>query len=285
MNKYIVFPLLAMVLAVGCSGGGSYDSAQETRADTSSPATKESPKQGSTPTLVTHNELPRQVVKTGSLTLQVDNVDKAEKQARSIAEGAQGRVDKVASSDLAGPNPTITLTLRVPVAAFDAVVEKLEGIGVRMSKTVSVDDVTERLVDMDARLKTMLAQEQALRNMLARTGKMSDSLAVNRELTNLRSEIESIAAQRKSLGGQASFSTLEVVLSQKPNVATVASSDPNWLQSAWADAWGAANSFFRGIVSLLVWLLVFSPLWTAIILAIRWLIRSANRSSRPTPSA
>lgn len=285
MNKYIVFPLLAMVLAVGCSGGGSYESAQDAQAGaSSSPATTASPKQGS-PTLVTKNELPRQVVKTGSLTLQVDNVDKAEKQARSIAEGAQGRVDKVTSSDLAGPAPTITLTLRVPVAAFDSVVEKLEGIGVRMSKSVSVDDVTEKLVDMDARLKTMLAQEQALRNMLAKTGKMSDSLAVNRELTDLRGEIESMAAQRKSLGGQAAYSTLEVVLSQKPNVATVASSDPNWLQSAWADAWGAANSFFRGIVSVGIWLLVFSPLWVALILAIRWLIRSANRSSRPTPSA
>lgn len=227
-------------------------------------------------------ELPRQVVKTGTLTVQVDSVDKAEKAVHSIVDKASGRVDKVTSSDLAGPNPTIEMTLRVPVGSFDSVVAGLEGLGVRMAKTTAVDDVTEHIVDMDARLKTMGAQEKALRNMLALTKSLDDSLAVNRDITDLRGQIESLNAQRKSLAGQAAYSTVTLTLSQKLNVQTVAATDPNWFETTWAGAWGAATSAFRSVVGVLMWLLVFSPAWIAALLAIRWVIRSAGR---PTAKA
>jgi len=230
-------------------------------------------------TLVSQPQLPRQVVKTGTLTVQAESVDKAEKQAHTITDGIGGRVDKVDSTDLAGPNPTITMTLRVPAAAFDGCIDKLEGLGARLAKTVAVEDVTEKIVDMDARMKTMGAQEQALRNMLARTRTMDDTLSVNRELTDLREQIESMAAQRKSLGSLAAYSTITLTLQQKPSVETVAQSDPNWLQSAWAGAWGSGTSVFRNVVSVLVWLLVFSPVWILGLLVLRWVIRALGKPS------
>ncbi len=234
------------------------------------------------------NETPalrRDVVKTGSLTVQVDDVDAAEKKARQITEGSGGRVDQVGSSDLAGPAPTIDMTLRIPVARFESVMEGLESLGVRMAKQVSVTDVTERLVDMDARMKTMLAQEEVVRNMLRKATNLGDSLTINNDLTRLRGEIESINAQRKSLGGQAAYSTLEVKLTQKATAIAVASTDPNWFQTSWASAWGAGNEAFRSVVSVLMWLVVFSPIWLAGIFGMRWLIRAAQKASTSSVAA
>ena len=278
MSKYILLLLASIGLLAGCgSGGGQYESSATTGGSQATETSAKAPTTGSTARLASHSELPRQVVKTGTLTVQVDSVDKAEKQVHTIAGDIGGRIDKVSSSDLAGPNPTIEITLRVPVGSFDLAVDRLESLGTRIGKTVAVDDVTEKLVDMDARMKTMLAQEQALRNMLAQTRKMSDSLAVNHELTDLRGEIESMAAQRKSVGGEAAFSTITLTLQQKATAEAVARTDPNWLQSAWADAWGSATAVFRGIVSATLWLLVFSPFWIVGILLIRWLIKTVNR--------
>jgi len=286
MSKYTALLLLAIGLTIGCSKGEQEASSEyQATASAAAPAAMPSdsmaagheaaPNMAKLVSNVT--ELPRQVVKTGTLTVQVDSVDKAEKQAHAIVDAAAGRVDKVSSSDLAGPNPTIEMALRVPVGSFDNVVGRLEGLGTRMAKTVSVDDVTERIVDMDARLKTMLAQEQALRNMLAQTRRLADSLAVNRDITELREQIESMNAQRKSLAGQAAYSTVTLTLSQKANAATVTATDPNWFQTSWAGAWSAATNVFRNFVGVLLWLLVFSPAWIAGLLFVRWAIRVGRR--------
>lgn len=234
------------------------------------------------------NETPamkRDVVKTGSLTVQVENVDKAEKLARQITEAAGGRVDQVASSDLAGPAPSIDMTLRIPVTRFESSMEKLEALGVRMAKQVTVSDVTEQLVDMDARMKTMLAQEEVVRKMLRNANNLGDSLTINNDLTRLRGEIESINAQRKSLSGQAAHSTLELKLTQNATAVAVASTDPNWFQTSWAAAWGAGNGAFRSVVSILMWLVVFSPIWLGFIFGMRWIIRLAQRNSPVSASA
>lgn len=234
------------------------------------------------------NETPamkRDVVKTGSLTVQVENVDKAEKLARQVTEAAGGRVDQVASSDLAGPAPSIDMTLRIPVTRFESSMEKLEALGVRMAKQVSVSDVTEQLVDMDARMKTMLAQEEVVRKMLRNANNLGDSLTINNDLTRLRGEIESINAQRKSLSGQAAHSTLGLKLTQSATAVAVASTDPNWFQTSWASAWGAGNGAFRSVVSILMWLVVFSPIWLVFIVGIRWIVKVANGPSKASVSA
>lgn len=283
MAKYAMLLVLAG-LVVGCASGhysedtsasspSSYGEAVKAPSTTD---TRMAGDAGGNAQLASLMEVPRQVVKTGSLTVQVEAVDKGENQAREITERANGRVDRVESSDLAGPNPSISMTVRVPVGQFDDVMEDLEGIGVRMNKSVSAEDVTERIVDMEARLKIMLAQEDSLRKILAKSSSMENSLAVNRELMNLRGEIESMTAQRKSLASQAAFSTLNITLIQKATAEAVAATDPNWFQTSWANAWGAGVGAFRAMVGILMWLVVFSPIWIVAILVLRWLIRLAS---------
>lgn len=288
MKSTKLFLLAAFAaIVVGCSAqADEANKSVYSEAAGASPATRNmdrNPQDASTSvSKLISNETPalrRDVVKTGSLTVQVDDVDAAEKKARQITEASGGRVDQVGSSDLAGPAPTIDMTLRIPVARFESVMEGLESLGVRMAKQVSVSDVTERLVDMDARMKTMLAQEEVVRNMLRKATNLGDSLTINNDLTRLRGEIESINAQRKSLAGQAAYSTLEVKLTQKATAIAVASTDPNWFQTSWASAWGAGTGAFRSIVSVLMWLVVFSPVWLAGIFGMRWLIRTAQKAS------
>lgn len=271
-----LIPLMT-IFAIFSSGCGSSEYADETR---TAPQTSsvDASAQSATAKLTSRNEfqMNRNVVKEGSLTIQVDELAKAEKSARRIAETLGGRIDKVDSSDLAAPTASLQMTLRMPVARFELAVEQLEALGNRLSKRVAVEDVTEQIVDMDARVKTMLAQEEVLRNMLRRSGNLSDALTVQNELTRLRGEIESIAAKRKALASQAAFSTLELTLAQKSTAMAHATTDPAWLETSWASAWGAGTAVFRSVVGLLMWLVVFSPVWIVGVLMVRYLVKWAN---------
>jgi hypothetical protein len=131
----------------------------------------------------------------------------------------------------------------------------------------------------------MRVQEEQVRKMLARAGNLSDSLTINNDLTRLRGEIEALDAKRQILASQASFSTLDLRLTQNTTAVAVASTDPNWFQSSWAEAWGAGTVVFRSIVSVFMWLVVFSPLWILGAVVLRRAIRTVNAQSGPVSPA
>ena len=79
-----------------------------------------------------------------------------------------------------------------------------------------MQDVTEQWVDLDARLRTLQATEQELLALLAesrkRGQKLQDIMAVYRELTGIRSQIEQLEGQLKSLDQLAALSAIDVTL-------------------------------------------------------------------------
>ncbi len=167
MYKIAIAGFTAMILLVGCSAGES-ERAGAASSTIEAPASAGS---GSTPAKLISNPSQavskREVVKKGSLTVQVAKVEEAERKARSLVETAGGRVDRVSSSNLASPDAALQMTLRIPVDAFENVMVGLEKLGVRTQKTVEIEDVTEQAVDLDTRAKNLLAQEKNRCNMLA----------------------------------------------------------------------------------------------------------------------
>ena len=226
---------------------------------------------------------PRQVIRTAELEVRVDDVAKAERKVNQLIDGVHGYVENASSTDLATSGARLTIKCRVPVDTFPSIIDAFEHLGVRLSKTVGSEDVTEKVVDMDARLKTMAAQEEVYRGLLRNTKSLKDSLDVHERLMQLREEIESIAAQRKSLASQAAFSTISVTLDQKADAAIAATADPNWVSQSWGEAWTSATTFFRGIVSMLIWLLAYSPVWIALLLALRFGIKAIKGKTVTPP--
>lgn len=203
----------------------------------------------------------RSVIRNGRISLAVKELDQAETQLRAVVQRLNGYIEGSDGYDLAADAPTVTVKLRVPADRFDAAFIEIEKLGRRTSKSIFTDDVTEEIVDMDARMKTMLAQEEGYRKMLVGAHTVNDSVILQDRLMKLREEIESIAAQRKSLAGQAEFSLIEVTLDQKANPAAVAASDPEWGSDAWGSAASAMAATCRGLGVVAIWLAVFSPIW------------------------
>ena len=86
----------------------------------------------------------------------------------------------------------------------------------KWSRKRTADEVTAQYVDLQARLKAAKAAEQRLVELLGtRTGKLSDVLEVERELTRVRSEIESMQGQSNVMLHQVNYATVKVELSEE----------------------------------------------------------------------
>jgi Domain of unknown function (DUF4349) len=162
------------------------------------------------------------VIRTGTLDLQVGNVQHAvDEAARSI----QGSGGYVSASELVGEGSDLraSVTYRIPVDRWDAALAGLRALADRVvAAETQTQDVTAQVVDLGARIVNLQATERALQGIMAEATDVSDVLDVQAELTTIRGEIEKATAERKRFQEQAALSTLTVHFGLKPVPAVVA---------------------------------------------------------------
>ena len=152
------------------------------------------------------------VVRNGSFTLEVTDVEASLTALTGIVKSQGGYVSgSYRYADAA--TPYLTVTFRVPAASFDAVVLSLRAEGTILSEQISTYEVTMQLVDLEARLRNLRASEAALLELMSRATTVSDVLAVQTQLTAVRSDIESFDAQRAALADQVAMTTIAVTIS------------------------------------------------------------------------
>lgn len=201
----------------------------------------------------------RQIIRTGSVTVRVGDPIASERKARSLVASAGGFVESAQTGDRDATIQRISLTARVPVTQFDATMSAFGALGARLSSQESSEDVTLQVVDLDARLKTLLAEEASLREMMRSARSVDASLRIHERLSEIRGQIESMAGQRKALARQAAMSTITLHIEGDPNAA--ASGNPEWTKDAWAGARGTSTLLGQLLGTLAIYLAVLWPLW------------------------
>ncbi len=72
--------------------------------------------------------------------------------------------------------------------------------------------MTEEYIDLEARIRTQQALEAQFLEIMKGAKEVSDALQVQRELANVRTEIERVEGRRRFLESQTSLSTIKVTL-------------------------------------------------------------------------
>lgn len=230
--------------------------------------------------------MPRMVIRRATVGVRVKDAAKAEAEVTKIVRQFGGFIEQSSSNGLSTPYPTYTITTRVPVDRFDEAIAKYGELGIVTSKELSGEDVTDQVVDLDARMKTLVAQEETYRTILKQARKMSDVLEVQQKLAETRMEIERMVAQRKGLTDQAAFSTVTVMIGQDADPAAKPQ-DPDWAKESWGKASNSFSASLRDIAKTGIWFVVYAPFWIPIAiigwLFLRWLVKAA-KTPGPTPS-
>ena len=196
-----------------------------------------------------------QIVKTGSMSIEVGDLDKAVANARSAITGLGGYVsDSTQSGDK--DSAVATVTFRLPVARWDEALAAMRGLSTRLiNEQTNSSDVTMQVVDLDARLKNLQATESALQAIMARATAIPDVLAVQEQLTQTRGQIEELTAQRDHLKDQAAMSTLAVTF-QTPTTVTIQATHDWSLGNQVDEAVAALVRLGQGLATMAVWAVI-----------------------------
>ncbi|MGB3309578.1 MAG: DUF4349 domain-containing protein [Nodosilinea sp.] len=203
-----------------------------------------------------------QLVKRASLVLVLTDIDAAVVQVQTIVQQAQG--DVLSLQDHRSPEGAaqqVSLTLRVPQAELDTVLNALRPLGTVQQQSLTAEDVSSQLVDLEARLKNLRQSEAALLQIMERSGEISHVLEVARELSTVRESIERLAAQQQNLKRQVAYS--QISLSLQSPIAQVPPLRPvgETLGNTWEAATQSVKVFTVSGLKLGLWLLAFGPYW------------------------
>jgi hypothetical protein len=224
-----------------------------------------------------------QIVKTGSMVLEVGDIDQAVAKAKASIEGLGGSVSQTSSAG--GPdNPFASVTYRIPVDKWDRALAGLHDLGRLISEQTDSSDVTAQVIDLDARLDNLKTTESALQAIMARATVVTDVLAVEQQLSQTEGQIEQLTAQRDHLKNQAAMSTLGVTFSL-PGKTVTTEATQQWNIGGQVDEAGAALVHIgQGLATIAVWAVIVGlPVMIALILLLLvWRIarRVARRSRR-----
>lgn len=149
----------------------------------------------------------RKLIRNASLTVEVKNLEESLAAAEALAENMGGYVSNSDTSQT-----RVWLTLRIPAGKFDEAVSGAEAFGRLLSRSVSVDDVSEEYYDLDTRLQTRKILHEKLSGYLKQASSVEDLLEVERQLNDVQSEIESMEGRMRRLNDLIALSTINVTM-------------------------------------------------------------------------
>ncbi len=153
----------------------------------------------------------RKLIVEAWTSLEVTNIDAAVRQVETLAVQSGGWVESSEVYGEAGYR-SATVRIRVPAERLDGGLESLRALGRVVDEGVSSTDVTERLIDNEARLKAWYAQEERLVTLLENAPTVEDIIQIEQRIAEVRSDIEHVEATQRDLTGRVATSLITVNL-------------------------------------------------------------------------
>jgi hypothetical protein len=199
---------------------------------------------------VTAPDAERFVVRKASIDLAAAEVRGTFAKAGLVLNEALGEYIETSSVNGEGAAATATATLRVTAGRLSEVLNALRQLGKVVAEQTSGQDVTETVVDLDARIRNEQRVERELLAMIDKRpdAPLRDVMAIRAELTTVRSQIESLMGQRQRIGRTVSLATVVVTIRTTDDVKTEPES---YLAVRMEQAWTRA---LRSLVDTAAWI-------------------------------
>jgi hypothetical protein len=225
------------------------------------------------------------VIRTATLRIVVKSFDSVRAAVERLATAGSGFIEAMTISEEVSNARSLHATLRIPADRLGEAMAPLRELGQVVEDTQGSEDVSEQAVDLDVRLSSARTAEGRLIELLRnRTGKLTDVLAVERELSRVRVTIERLTATKTNLSRRVAYATLQIQITEerKPQLAPGPLTFKSRVRVAVLD--GMANAIMS-VESILEAALRIGPLyvlWTLVLGPGLWLVlrRMRDRQAR-----
>jgi hypothetical protein len=215
------------------------------------------------------NSEDRKIVRTGTMTLEVSDIGKSLAEIAQVAAQFDGYVVSSSQQADTGDNPSGSISIRVPADKYNDALQKLRSLAVKVTyENSNSQDVTEQYMDLKAQLKNYEATEAQFLELLKKAQNVTEILAVQRELSTVRGNIERVKGRIQYLDRTSDTSLITISLKKAKPIG-----ESTWdVTGIFKGAVDGLIGFGKVLLALAIWLLVFSPVWI-IVLVIIFMVR------------
>lgn len=208
----------------------------------------------------------QKIIKTARLVFETQNIEATHKNILQLASQYKGLLQ----SDDSGKDYSRiykNLVVRIPTENFEPFLNSIsEGVAYFDQRNISQQDVSEEFIDLEARLKAKRELENRYLELLKKANSVKDMLEIERELSNIREEIEARQGRMQYLQDQVSMSTVTIEFYKATAETGVTQSYGQKMKHALHGGWNGISVFFIGILYL--WPLFFVSIIVVIFLRI-----------------
>ncbi|MBA2553924.1 MAG: DUF4349 domain-containing protein [Geodermatophilaceae bacterium] len=191
--------------------------------------------------------LDREVITTAEIRVRSEDVTRDAERAALLVDTAGGQI----TGDVRGgadEQQTADLVLRVPPGAVSEVLSGLAELGEELSRSVSSEDVTTIVADVDSRVQSLQASLDRLRGLIADASDITDLVTLERELAGRETELESLQAQQRALNDQVALATVTLHL-VAIRADAVVDDDSTGFLAGLSDGWNAFVTVGAGLLT------------------------------------
>jgi hypothetical protein len=206
----------------------------------------------------------RKIIKSASMEVQTLEYDLAVQRLNDKIIGVGGYIESsnVRGKDIEDDYETRSahFTLRIPQKQFEQFMTDMSTVGTIIQSNTYGEDVTSQVFDHEAHKLTLEVQEERLLEILKKAEKIEDIITLERELSNIRYQIEGLSGTLKRLENLVSYSTLSISLYEVHEIITkveIPKTLTEKISAKFADSLEEITEFFEGLA---VWSIGSIPL-------------------------
>ncbi len=227
MKRYLLLALSVLLLLTACARSAPADYAMEKGyAPESAPMmdmdmveaesmNNSGERSATSSSSVEATQQERLVIKNADLSITVENPEEKIALISALADSMGGHVvtsnTYQSYADSGAQVPEGNITIRIPAENLDIALEKIkENVAEVNSENVSGEDVTDRYVDLQSRLKAKKAAEEKMLEIMSQANTTEETLAVYSQLQIIQSDIEVLTGQINYYERSAAMSSISV---------------------------------------------------------------------------
>jgi len=237
----------------------------------------------------------RKLIRTVSLTTETEDMDAllAEVSQRIAELGGyvESREVYTGSSYSNSRSRYATMTVRIPAKNLDAFISHVDGASNVVSSSETAEDVTMQYVATESHLKVLQAEEERLLRFLSEAKNVSEMLEIEKRLTDVRAELESVTNQLNTYANLVSYGTVNLRVNEVKQYTVVEPDEPNMWQrigtgfvSSLKSVGNILENLLVFFISALPYLAIPAVIAAIIIIACRRSIKKQKKAP-PTPPA
>lgn len=226
----------------------------------------------------------RKLIKRVNMDVETDNFDELRVSIERKVDTLGGYIENSSMFESGygtSAYRNMNFKIRIPKDKLDTFVGEIEkGSNVR-SKDESVDDVTLSYVDLKSRKEAYEARKKRLMKFMDEAETMEEMLTIDKELTEVLYQIESMESQLRTYDNQVDYSTVDL------NVKEVTRIEPVAEESMWSQMTvGFMESVYdvgMGLRNFAIWFVSNLPIiiiWIVIIFVIVKIIKLIHKKNK-----